>query len=69
VGRAYCSGAGSVHCHSADKRASDNLSAHCNRCISAGSVTFSDIPAERDSRTQGDKQAQAASHLGAGVDQ
>jgi hypothetical protein len=69
VGRPGCSVIGSVHCHSADKRAYPDPSAHCNRCISTGSVTVSDIRAEHNSRTQGDEQAQAASHLGASIDQ
>jgi hypothetical protein len=58
-----------MYCHSADNRPYANLGAHRNRDISAGSVTFSDLPAEHDSCTQGEEQAQAASHLGAGVDQ
>jgi hypothetical protein len=58
-----------VRCYSADKRAYTGLNAHSNRRISAGSVTVSDIRAEHNSRTQGDEQAQAASHLCAGLDQ
>lgn len=69
VGYAGCSGLGSVYRHGADKSAYAGLSAHRNRDISAGSVSFSDLPAEHDSRTQVDGQAQASSHLGAGVDQ
>jgi hypothetical protein len=70
VGRPGCSVIGSVHCHSADKRAYPDPSAplqplyqHRLRHRQRPSV------AEHNSRTQGDEQAQAASHLGASIDQ
>ena len=69
MGRAGCSGIRGVHCHGTNERAYPSLNANSNRRISASSVTFSDIPAEHDSRTQGDEQAQTASHLDPGVDQ